>query len=113
MVKDDNFIFEDSKKLLISDDIIIQAVQDIYKEQIKEIVRKKLEENPRLEEELKDAIKDYTKGKLLEAGAQGKLLKVVAELGLISLPESFRDEMIKSVMKALGPEIDTLLKNTL
>jgi signal recognition particle GTPase len=113
MAKDDNFIFEDSKKLLISDDIIIQAVQDIYKEQIKEIVRKKLEENPRLEEELKDAIKDYTKGKLLEAGAQGKLLKVVAELGLISLPESFRDEMIKSVMKALGPEIDTLLKNTL
>jgi signal recognition particle GTPase len=113
MAKDDNFIFEDSKKLLISDDLIIQAVQDIYKEQIKEIVKKKLKENPRLEEELKDAIKDYTKGKLLEAGAQGKLLKVVAELGLISLPESFRDEIVKSVLKVLGPEIDTLLKNTL
>ena len=49
----------------------------------------------------------------MRAGAQAKMLKVVAELGLISIPESFRDEMIKSILKAIGPELDTLLKNTL
>lgn len=113
MAKDDNFIFGDSKKLLITEDIIMQAVQDLYKDEIKEIVKKKLKDNPRLEDELKQAIKDYTRGKLLEAGAQGRLLKVVAELGLISMPESFRDQLVKSIIKAIGPEIDSLLKNTL
>lgn len=113
MAKDDNFIFEDSKKLMISDEIIVQAIQELYKDEIKERIKERLKANPRMEEELKDAIKDYTKGKLLEAGAQGKILKVVAELGLISMPESFRDEMVKAILKAIGPELDTILKNTL
>lgn len=113
MAKDDNFILEDSKRLLISDEIIVQAIQELYKDEIKERIREKLKDNPRLEEDLKDAIKDYTRGKLIEAGAQGKMLKVVAELGLISMPDSFRDEVVKSILKAIGPEIDTLLKNTL
>jgi type I site-specific restriction-modification system R (restriction) subunit len=113
MAKDDNFILEDSKKLMISDEIIIQAIQDLYRDEIRESIKEKLKANPRLESELKEAIKDYLRGKLLEAGAQGKMLKVVAELGLISLPESFRDEMVKSILKAIGPELDTLMKNTL
>ncbi|MCL4333046.1 MAG: hypothetical protein M1290_06575 [Candidatus Thermoplasmatota archaeon] len=113
MAKDDNFILEDSKKLMLSDEIIIQAIQEIYKDEIRESIKEKLKANPRLEGELKEAIKEYMRGKLLEAGAQGRMLKVVAELGLISLPESFRDEMVKSILKAIGPELDTLLKNTL
>lgn len=113
MAKDENFIFEDSKKLMISDEIIVQAIQELYKDEIKERIKEKLRSNPRLENELKEAIQDYTRGKLLEAGAQGKMLKVVAELGLISLPETFRDEMVKTILKAIGPELDTLLKNTL
>ncbi|MCL5681472.1 MAG: hypothetical protein M1515_05495 [Candidatus Thermoplasmatota archaeon] len=113
MCPDDNFIFDSSRKLMISDDIIINAVVDIYKEEIKDLIRKKLKDNPRLEEELKGAIKEYTQGKLLEAAAQGKLLKIVAELGIISLPESFRDEMVKTIVKAIGPELDTILKDTL
>jgi len=113
MAKGDDFIFDDTRKILINDDIIVKAVQEIYSDQVKEIIKKKLQENPRLENELKDAIKDYVKGKLLEAAAQGKMLKVVAELGLISMPDSFRDEIIKAILKSLGPEIDTILKNTL
>ncbi|MGC8644937.1 MAG: hypothetical protein ACP5UO_01555 [Thermoplasmata archaeon] len=113
MGKGDDFIFDDTKKILINDDIIVKAIQEIYSDQVKEIVKKKLQENPRLENELKDAIKDYVKGKLLEAAAQGKILKVVAELGLISMPDSFRDEIVKVVLKSLGPEIDTILKNAL
>jgi len=113
MAKGDDFIFDDTRKILINDDIIVRAVQEIYSDQVKEIIKKKLQENPRLENELKDAIKDYLKGKLLEAAAQGKMLKVVAELGLISMPDSFRDEIIKAILKSLGPEIDTILKNTL
>lgn len=113
MGKGDDFIFDDTKKILINDDVIVKAIQEIYSDQVKEIVKKKLQENPRLENELKDAIKDYVKGKLLEAAAQGKILKVVAELGLISMPDSFRDEIVKVVLKSLGPEIDTILKNAL
>ncbi|MEM0127466.1 MAG: hypothetical protein QXO03_00060 [Thermoplasmatales archaeon] len=113
MAKEDNFIFDDTKKILISDEVIIKAVQEIYSDEIKEIIKKRLHENPRLENELKDAIRDYTKGKLLEAAAQGKILKVVAELGLISMPDSFREELVKVIVKSLGPEIDSILKNTL
>jgi|YelNatPaOPRAMG01_1025707.scaffolds.fasta_scaffold01416_29 hypothetical protein len=113
MANEDNFIIKGSKKLMITDEIIIQAIQDIFRDEIKETLRKKLKENPRLEKELKDAIRDYTRSKLLEASAQGKLLKVVAELGMISLPDSFKDELVSAILKAVGPEIDVLLKNTL
>ena len=97
MAKDDNFIFEDSKKLMISDEIIVQAIQELYKDEIKERIKERLKANPRMEEELKDAIKDYTRGKLLEAGAQGKILKVVAELGLISMSFSVLITQFSSV----------------
>jgi len=113
MANEDNFIIKGSKKLMITDEIIIQAIQDIFRDEIKETLRKKLKENPRLEKELKDAIRDYTRSKLLEVSAQGKLLKVVAELGMISLPDSFKDELVSAILKAVGPEIDVLLKNTL
>ena len=39
MAKDDNFIFEDSKKLMISDEIIVQAIQELYKDEIKERIK--------------------------------------------------------------------------
>ncbi len=113
MDPDENFIFDSSKKLMINDNVILEAVIDIYKDEIKETIRKKLDDNPRLNKELKDAIKEYVQGKLLEAAAQGKLLKIVAELGLVSLPDNMRDEIVKTIIKAIGPEIDTILKNTL
>jgi len=113
MDPDENFIFDSSKKLMINDNVILEAVIDIYKDEIKETIRKKLDDNPRLNKELKNAIKEYVQGKLLEAAAQGKLLKIVAELGLVSLPDNMRDEIVKTIIKAIGPEIDTILKNTL
>ncbi len=113
MDPDENFIFDSSKKLMINDNVILEAVIDIYKDEIKDTIRKKLNDNPRLNKELKDAIKEYVQGKLLEAAAQGKLLKIVAELGLVSLPDNMRDEIVKTIIKAIGPEIDTILKNTL
>lgn len=113
MAKGDDFILETSKKIMISDETIVEAIRDIYKEEIKEVIRKKLKSNPRLEKEMKEALADYTKSKLLEASAQGKILKVIAELGLISIPETFRDDMVKSILKTIGPELDTIIKNTL
>lgn len=113
MAEDDNLIIKGSRKLMISDEVVIQAIQEIFRDEIKDTLKKKLKENPRLEKDLKDAIKDYTKSKLLEASAQGKILKVVAELGMISMPESFREQVVKAVLKTVGPELDTLLKKAL
>jgi hypothetical protein len=91
------------------EDLLIDAARDLVREEIKDHIRKKLDSNPELKKEFKDAIGMYFEAKLTEAFASIKLVKAGAKLGLEMIP----DDMKKRMSKELEVEINKLLEKTL
>ena len=91
------------------EDLLIEAARDLIKDEVKGHIRDKLEANPELKKEFKDAIGMYFEAKLKEAFANIKLVKASAKLGLEMIPESMKDRVSKEVEE----EITKLLEKTL
>ena len=91
------------------EDLLIEAARDLVKEELKEHIRAKIDANPELKKEFKDAIGMYFEAKLMEAFANIKLVKAGAKLGIDMIPE----DMKKRMSKELEQEISKLLEKTL
>lgn len=89
------------KNIIGDEEIIIEVARELVKDEIKRIIRQKLEENPELRQELKDAIGMYFEAKIKEAYAGIKLAKSSAKLGLDLIPEHLRVEMSKELQQDL------------
>ena len=91
------------------EDLLIEAARDLVREELKEHIREKIDANPELKKEFKDAIGMYFEAKLMEAFAYIKLVKAGAKLGIEMIPE----EMKKRMSKELEQEISKLLEKAL
>lgn len=106
-------IIDDIKKITVSEDIIYEAIRDIYKDEIKSILMEKVNADPRMKKEFRESLEEFVKAKLMEGTAVTKMIKIMAEVAVLSLPQEIKEELVNSIIKAVGPEIDQLLKNTL
>lgn len=91
------------------EDLLIEAAKDLIRDDIKEHIREKLEANPELKKEFKDAIGMYFEAKLKEAYANIKLVKAGAKLGLDLIPDSMKSRLSKEVEE----ELTKILEKTL
>ena len=79
------------------EDLVIEAARDMIRDEIKAHIKKKLQEDPKLRQELKDAIGMYFEAKIKEAYASVKLAKAGAMLGLKLVPDDIKDELSKEI----------------
>lgn len=91
------------------EDLLIDAARDLIREEIKEYIHKRLNDNPELKKEFKDAIGMYFEAKLMEAFANIKLVKAGAKLGLEMIPKKMKTRMSKE----LEQELTKLLEKAL
>ncbi len=113
MIEDIEELIKKSEKVLPSEDLFIEALRDVMKDEIKEYLKEKLKKNPRLKNEIRDAILTYLEAKIKESEAITKLLKSYAELGIITLPPSLREDLFKSIYVTFKKEIDEIIEKTL
>jgi hypothetical protein len=89
MTSDDNIIKPllsgSMKNLIGSEELIIEIARELVKDEIKRIIREKLNADPELRKEFKDAVGMYFEAKVKEAYA----------------PEHMRDEMSKELQQEL------------
>jgi hypothetical protein len=97
------------KNVLGGEELIVDVARDLVKDEIKRIIREKLEASPELRQEFKDAIGMYFEAKIKEAYAGIKLAKSSAKLGLELIPENLRDEMSKELQKELSKLVEKTL----
>ncbi|UCH87930.1 MAG: hypothetical protein JSV49_06575 [Thermoplasmata archaeon] len=113
MAPDDNIIKPllsgSLKNIIGSEELIIEIARELIKDEIKRIIRQKLNENPELRKEFKDAIGMYFEAKVKEAYAGVKLAKSSAKLGLELIPEHLRAEMSKELQEELNKIIEKTL----
>ena len=90
-------------------DLIIDAVHDLVRDEIKRYIRQKLDENPELKKEIKEAVDEYLTAKVREINAGLKLAKSGAKLGLSLLPEHLRQEVSRDIVDLFEKEIGEIL----
>jgi adenosyl cobinamide kinase/adenosyl cobinamide phosphate guanylyltransferase len=92
-----------------TEDLIIEALRDLVKDEIKHYVRQKINENPEIKQELKEAVADFIDAKMRETYAIIKMGKCVAELGIQIVPAEMKEKLGKDVASLLEKEMSGVL----
>ncbi len=101
------------EKSLPDEEMIGEVMREIIKDEVKEYLKEKLRKNPEIEKELKEGIVEYIEAKFKEIASSTKISKSMAKLGIVSLPDNVRNEMIKTLLSVFQKEIDKAIEKTL
>lgn len=93
-----------------SEDLLVEALRDLVKDEIKRYVRQKLDENPELKQEIKQAVGEFISAKMNETYALLKLTKCGAELGLTMIPKDLREKVGKDIASLLEKEVSQVIE---
>jgi len=93
-----------------TEDLIIEAVRDLVKDEIKKQIRQKIDEDPALKAEMKQAVKDFLDAKMRETYAVFKLTKCSAELGIKFVPADMKAQLSKDVAEFIEKEVTQVME---
>ena len=95
--------------MLSSETLLVDAVQDLVRDEIKKHIRQKIESDPELKKEMADAVKMLMEAKVREGIAVLKLAKGGAKLGLALVPPELRKEMGQELVSMFEKEVSMML----
>ena len=101
------------KELMATEDIMLEAVRDLVKDEIKTYIRDKVEADQELKAELKDAISYYFNAKARSVYAELKASRAAAKLGLRILPDELQGEVGEALVGLFEKELGNLLEKAL
>lgn len=98
---------------LQTDEIVVDALRDILREEVKSRMREELDKHPDLKKEFRDAVRMYFEAKVHQTYAEFKLAKASAKLGLEVMPQDLRSELGREFAQILEKEMTALLEKSL
>jgi len=114
-VADDNIVekvLRDTMGAVHAEDLFVEAVRDLVKDEVKAYVRGRLDANPELKHEIREAVKDLMEAKLREAYAFAKLAKAGVKLGLELVPPEMREEVTKELARIIEREVGAIIERS-
>ena len=100
-------------ELLGGEELVLDAFREIVKDELKNRVRRAIDGNPELREELQRAIGRYFEAKVLETFAALSLAKAGAKVGLEALPDALREKLERQVASSIERELASVLQKAL
>jgi len=113
MPTDDDVIssmLKGTKTMLSSETLLIEAVQDLVKDEVKRAIRTKLDASPEIKAELKQAVEELMEAKIREAYALIKIGKCGAKLGIELVPPKLRKEIGQELVSMFEKEVGRMLE---
>ncbi|OGS42162.1 MAG: hypothetical protein A3K67_01245 [Euryarchaeota archaeon RBG_16_62_10] len=101
-----------TRSMLSSETLLIEAMQDLVKDEVKRAIRAKLDASPELREELKKAVEELMEAKVREAYAILKIGKCGAKLGIELVPPKLRKEIGQEIVSLFEKEVTKMLDQT-
>lgn len=98
--------------MLQSETLIVEAVQDLVKDEVKRHIREKLDSDPELRAEFKKAIESLMEAKAREAYALLRIGKCGAKLGIALVPENMRKEIGHELASIFEKELSKMLEQS-
>ena len=103
-------LFERTTGMIDSERLLMDAADDIVKDQIKAYIMEKLEENRDIKNELKAGVEALIEAKIKEGMAMARIGKATARLGLTAIPEGMKEEIAKDFVSIFESEIMGILE---
>lgn len=98
---------------LDAEDLVLEALREMVKDEIKRHIKSKLDEDPELRKEIKDAISMYLETRARQVYATIKIAKGAAKLGLSLIPPDLKKEMSKEVLSIFEKELSSIMEKDL
>jgi len=101
--------------LLSTEDLVIEAFRDLVKDELKSHIRSKVEEDPELKAEIKEAVGYYfqSKARSIYAELELKATRAATRLGLRLLPDDLQGEVGEALVTLFEKELGDLLEKAL
>ena len=101
------------KDLMSTEDLVIEAFRDIVKDELKTHIRNKVEADPDLKAEIKEAVSYYFQSKARSIYAELKATRAATRLGLRLLPDDLQGEVGEALVSLFEKELGNLLEKAL
>ncbi|MGA8664938.1 MAG: hypothetical protein WB809_07745 [Thermoplasmata archaeon] len=108
-----DLIVKSTRDLLRPEELVREATRDIVKEEIRHHLEKTLREDPKLAQDLKDAVRDLLEARAREYAAIVRVGAATARLGLSALPPDVRRALTEDIVNLLSKEIGHIVERSL
>ncbi|HEY1198843.1 MAG TPA: hypothetical protein VGG32_09000 [Thermoplasmata archaeon] len=106
-------LLKSTTDLLRPEELVREATRDIVKDEIRRHLEKTLQEDPKLAQDLKDAVKDLLAARATEYAALVRVGTATARLGLSALPPDVRRAMTKDIVDLISKELGQIVERSL
>lgn len=103
-------ILKGGEDILDTENLMVEAVEELIKDEIKARIKNKLDENEELRAEFEDHVKVLMEAKMKEAYAYAMLAKTSADLGLELVPPEMKGKMNKKLREFIEEKMEEMMK---
>ena len=108
-----DLLMNSTRDLLRPEEIVRDATRDIIKDEIRRHIEKTLREDPKLAQDIKEAVRQLLEARALEYAALLKVGTLTAHLGLSTLPENVRRQVTQSIAQLVQRELGEIVEKSL
>ncbi len=108
-----NILVQSTRDLLRPEELVREATRDIVKDEIRRHLEKTLKEDPKLQQDLRDAVRALLEARANEYAALFRVGTATARLGLSALPLEVRQALMKDVVELLSKELGHIVERSL
>jgi hypothetical protein len=108
-----DILLKSTRDLLRPEEIVQEAARDIVKEEIRRHLEKTLRDDPKLAQDLKDAVRALLEARALEYAALIRVGTCTARLGLATMPPAIRTALTKDIVDLIGRELGQIAERSL
>jgi ribonucleotide reductase alpha subunit len=101
------------QELMSTEDLVIEAFRDLVKDELKAHIRAKVDDDPDLKAEIKEAVAYYFHSKARSIYAELKATRAATRLGLRLLPDELQGEVGEALVTLFEKELGALLEKAL
>jgi hypothetical protein len=106
-------LVKSTRDLLRPEELVREATRDIVKDEIRRHLEKTLREEPKLEADLKEAVRGLLEARAMEYAALVRVGTATARLGLSALPPEVRHALTKDLVDLISKELGQIVERSL
>ncbi len=106
-------LLKSTQDLLRPEELVREATRDLVKEEIRRHLEKTLRDDPKLAQDLKDAVRDLLAARAMEYAALLRVGTTTARLGLSAMPPEVRRALTQELVDLVAKELGQIAERSL
>jgi len=106
-------LLKSTRDLLRPEELVREATRDIVKDEIRRHLEKTLHDDPKLAQDLREAVRDLLAARATEYAALVRVGTTAARLGLSALPPEVRRTLTKDIVDLISKELGQIVERSL